>query len=91
MNILQLIPIFHSNVGNNTTISAADLFLYLFGDGVHLSVCALLFSADIPEEVLETCGAADCGLSIEVNSTTSRPSQNLVWTLVGSYIGNITA
>ncbi|XP_037541576.1 protein unc-93 homolog A [Nematolebias whitei] len=43
--------------------------------------------SDIPEEVLETCGAADCGLTIKVNSTTSRPSQNLVWTLVGSYIG----
>ncbi|XP_017286870.1 protein unc-93 homolog A isoform X1 [Kryptolebias marmoratus] len=43
--------------------------------------------SDIPEEVLATCGAADCGLTVVSNSTSSRPSQNLVWTLVGCYIG----
>ncbi|MED6247900.1 Protein unc-93 A [Ataeniobius toweri] len=43
--------------------------------------------SDIPEEVLETCGASDCGLTIEVNSTSSKPAQKLVWTLVGCYIG----
>ncbi|XP_013886723.1 protein unc-93 homolog A, partial [Austrofundulus limnaeus] len=42
---------------------------------------------DIPEEVLETCGAAECGLVVEVNSTSTKPTQKLVWTLVGSYIG----
>ncbi|KAM9354941.1 protein unc-93 homolog A [Pholidichthys leucotaenia] len=42
---------------------------------------------DITDEQLETCGAADCGLVINSNSTTSRPSQRLVWTLVGCYIG----
>lgn len=46
-------------------------------------------SADIPEEVLQTCGAAECGLTVEVNSTSTRPTQQLVWTLVGCYIGNI--
>lgn len=43
--------------------------------------------ADIPEEQLLTCGAADCGLNISSNSTTNRPEQKLVWTLVGAYIG----
>lgn len=44
--------------------------------------------ADIPEEQLLTCGAADCGLS--VNSTGgsgTKPPQRLVFTLVGCYIG----
>ncbi|KAM9840296.1 protein unc-93 homolog A [Aulostomus maculatus] len=43
--------------------------------------------ADIPEEQLQFCGAADCGLNITVNSTITRPGQELVWTLVGCYIG----
>ncbi|KAJ0026793.1 hypothetical protein NQD34_017793 [Periophthalmus magnuspinnatus] len=43
--------------------------------------------ADIPEEQLQMCGAADCGLNNTSNSTTSRPEQKLVWTLVGAYIG----
>ncbi|CAJ1077972.1 protein unc-93 homolog A [Xyrichtys novacula] len=43
--------------------------------------------ADIPEEQLATCGAADCGLNISSNSTTLKPAQKLVWTLVGCYIG----
>uniref|UniRef100_A0A3Q3XCC3 Protein unc-93 homolog A n=1 Tax=Mola mola TaxID=94237 RepID=A0A3Q3XCC3_MOLML len=43
--------------------------------------------ADIPEEQLQTCGAADCGLVVSSNSTTTRPAQKLVWTLVGCYIG----
>lgn len=43
--------------------------------------------ADISEEQLSLCGAADCGLNISSNSTTIRPEQKLVWTLVGAYIG----
>ncbi|XP_029984620.1 protein unc-93 homolog A-like [Sphaeramia orbicularis] len=43
--------------------------------------------ANITAEQLQTCGAADCGLDISSNSTTSRPAQSLVWTLVGCYIG----
>ncbi|XP_068610073.1 protein unc-93 homolog A [Brachionichthys hirsutus] len=43
--------------------------------------------ADIPEEQLRACGAADCGLNVSSNSTSSRPAQKLVWTLVGCYIG----
>nr|XP_020471040.1 protein unc-93 homolog A [Monopterus albus]XP_020471041.1 protein unc-93 homolog A [Monopterus albus] len=43
--------------------------------------------ANIPEEQLQSCGAADCGLNVSVNSNTTRPAQELVWTLVGSYIG----
>ncbi|XP_028252453.1 protein unc-93 homolog A [Parambassis ranga] len=43
--------------------------------------------ADIPEEQLQTCGAADCGLFVNASSTTTRPAQKLVWTLVGCYIG----
>ncbi|KAM9339265.1 protein unc-93 homolog A [Symphorus nematophorus] len=43
--------------------------------------------ANIPEEQLKTCGAADCGLSISSNSTTTKPAQKLVSTLVGCYIG----
>uniref|UniRef100_A0A3Q1FRJ0 Protein unc-93 homolog A n=1 Tax=Acanthochromis polyacanthus TaxID=80966 RepID=A0A3Q1FRJ0_9TELE len=43
--------------------------------------------ANIPEEQLLSCGAADCGLNISGNSTTIKPEQKLVWTLVGCYIG----
>lgn len=43
--------------------------------------------ANITAEQLQTCGAADCGLDITSNSTTSRPAETLVWTLVGCYIG----
>ncbi|XP_039980611.1 protein unc-93 homolog A [Xiphias gladius] len=43
--------------------------------------------ADIPDEQLQSCGAADCGLNISVDAATTRPAQKLVWTLVGSYIG----
>ncbi|XP_069575186.1 protein unc-93 homolog A [Brachyistius frenatus] len=43
--------------------------------------------ADISDKQLQTCGAAECGLNISVNSTTTRPAQKLVWTLVGCYIG----
>ncbi|XP_020492728.1 protein unc-93 homolog A [Labrus bergylta] len=43
--------------------------------------------AHIPEEQLLSCGAADCGLNISMNSTIIKPAQKLVWTLVGCYIG----
>ncbi|XP_012709528.1 protein unc-93 homolog A [Fundulus heteroclitus] len=44
--------------------------------------------AEIPEEILQTCGAFDCGLNVSAgNSTTNKPAQKLVWTLVGCYIG----
>uniref|UniRef100_A0A3Q4GVT9 Protein unc-93 homolog A n=1 Tax=Neolamprologus brichardi TaxID=32507 RepID=A0A3Q4GVT9_NEOBR len=42
---------------------------------------------DIPQEQLESCGAADCGLNVTAYGNTTRPEQKLVWTLVGSYIG----
>ncbi|XP_043963364.1 protein unc-93 homolog A [Gambusia affinis] len=57
----------------------------IFGQDTNIS--------DIPEDVLSTCGAFDCGLSINTsssNSTSSRPAQRLVWTLLGCYIGNFT-
>nr|XP_046149196.1 protein unc-93 homolog A-like [Oncorhynchus gorbuscha] len=41
---------------------------------------------DISEEDLQYCGAGVC-IDINVNSTTKRPAQELVWTLVGCYIG----
>ncbi|XP_041661758.1 protein unc-93 homolog A [Cheilinus undulatus] len=43
--------------------------------------------ADIPEEQLVTCGAADCGLNVSVVGTVIKPAQRLVWILVGCYIG----
>ncbi|XP_029966647.1 protein unc-93 homolog A [Salarias fasciatus] len=44
--------------------------------------------ANIPAEQLQTCGAADCGLNVSTgNSSSVRPEQELVWTLVGCYIG----
>ncbi|XP_074541238.1 protein unc-93 homolog A isoform X1 [Halichoeres trimaculatus] len=43
--------------------------------------------ADIPEEELLTCGAADCGLFVNATGTVNKPAQKLVWTLVGCYIG----
>ncbi|XP_003456751.1 protein unc-93 homolog A [Oreochromis niloticus] len=42
---------------------------------------------DIPQEQLDSCGAADCGLNVTAYGNTTRPEQKLVWTLVGSYIG----
>jgi len=48
----------------------------------------VILTVSIPEEQLQSCGAADCGLNISVNGTTTRPAQTLVWTLVGCYIGN---
>lgn len=50
-----------------------------------------VFAAEIPEEQLRTCGVADCGLDVQGNSTTTRPAQELVQTLLGCYIGNVTA
>ncbi|KAF3850196.1 hypothetical protein F7725_019915 [Dissostichus mawsoni] len=44
--------------------------------------------AIIPEEQLLACGAADCSLNLNMNITSIRPAQELVWTLVGCYIGN---
>nr|XP_023829357.1 protein unc-93 homolog A-like [Salvelinus alpinus] len=41
---------------------------------------------DISEEDLQYCGAGVC-VDINVNSMTKRPAQELVWTLVGCYIG----
>uniref|UniRef100_A0A3Q2YBX6 Protein unc-93 homolog A n=1 Tax=Hippocampus comes TaxID=109280 RepID=A0A3Q2YBX6_HIPCM len=51
----------------------------IFGQDTNITV--------ISDEQLQTCGAGDCGLTITSNSTTSRPAQELVWTLVGCYIG----
>ncbi|KAK5852645.1 hypothetical protein PBY51_006496 [Eleginops maclovinus] len=53
---------------------------------------SLIFGQDsniaiIPEDQLQACGAADCNLNLSINSTTTRPAQELVWTLVGCYIG----
>ncbi|XP_023203983.1 protein unc-93 homolog A-like [Xiphophorus maculatus] len=54
----------------------------IFGQDTNIS--------DIPEDVLSTCGAFGCGITIDTsssNSTSSRPAQKLVWTLLGCYIG----
>ncbi|KAK5903204.1 hypothetical protein CgunFtcFv8_007004 [Champsocephalus gunnari] len=53
---------------------------------------SLIFGQDsniaiIPEEQLLACGAADCSLNLNMNITSTRPAQELVWTLVGCYIG----
>lgn len=51
-----------------------------------------VFAADIPDEQLRTCGAFDCGLVVHSNSSTAtRPAQELVQTLLGCYIGNVTS
>lgn len=57
---------------------------------VVLCVCVFVFIAEIPDEQLRTCGVADCGLVVQSNSTTTRPAQELVQTLLGCYIGNVT-
>ncbi|KAM4633250.1 protein unc-93 homolog A [Polymixia lowei] len=41
--------------------------------------------ADIPAEQLQYCGVASC--DIQMNTTSSKPRESLVWTLVGCYIG----
>ncbi|XP_056151016.1 protein unc-93 homolog A [Lampris incognitus] len=43
--------------------------------------------ADIPPEQLQSCGVAGCDFHITGNSSTTRPAEKLVWTLVGCYIG----
>uniref|UniRef100_A0A096MIK9 Protein unc-93 homolog A n=1 Tax=Poecilia formosa TaxID=48698 RepID=A0A096MIK9_POEFO len=60
---------------------------------------SLIFGQDsnietnIPEDILSTCGAHGCGITLETNSnstngtTSSRPAQKLIWTLLGCYIG----
>lgn len=54
---------------------------------------SLIFGQDssiaaVPEDQLQSCGAAGCGLNISTgNSTTVRPEQGLVRTLVGCYVG----
>lgn len=51
--------------------------------------CLFLLTADIPEEQLLTCGVAECGLSVNSNSSNTKPPQTLIFTLVGCYIGKI--
>ncbi|XP_053736208.1 protein unc-93 homolog A [Synchiropus splendidus] len=53
---------------------------------------SLIFGQDpdrveVSQEQLQTCGAADCGLQLNVSGSSSQPAQRLVWTLVGCYIG----
>lgn len=47
-----------------------------------------MFTAEIPEEQLRTCGVTSCGLVVQSNGTSSRPAQETVQTLLGCYIGN---
>lgn len=68
--------------------SAQTLLLNCWSLWMRILELFVFSTADIPEEVLASCGAADCGLNISVNSTATRPAQRLVWTLVGCYIGN---
>ncbi|XP_058469600.1 protein unc-93 homolog A isoform X2 [Solea solea] len=43
--------------------------------------------ANITEEQLQFCGAAECSLNLNVSGTSNKPAQKLVLTLVGCYIG----
>lgn len=55
------------------------------------TICVFPLTADIPEEELLMCGAADCGVSVSNSSgSDTRPPQRLIFTLVGCYIGKLT-
>ena len=41
----------------------------------------------IPEEQLQTCGASDCLMATASTNSTRRPSQDLIYTLMGIYTG----
>lgn len=49
-----------------------------------------MFTAEIPEEQLRTCGVTTCGMVAQSNGTSTRPGQEAVQTLLGCYIGNGT-
>ena len=50
-----------------------------------------LFASDcteaIPEEQLLSCGASDCLMATASTNSTQRPSQTLIYTLLGIYTG----
>ncbi|KAM9679431.1 protein unc-93 homolog A isoform 4-T5 [Dama dama] len=41
----------------------------------------------VPEEQLQTCGASDCLMATASTNSTRRPSQDLIYTLMGIYTG----
>ncbi|KAL7388047.1 hypothetical protein ABVT39_006172 [Epinephelus coioides] len=82
------------NKGSDVINQYFGIFFFIFQSSAVWGnlMSSLIFGQDtniayIPDEQLATCGAADCGLNISVNGTTTRPAQKLVWTLVGCYIG----
>ncbi|XP_049914777.1 protein unc-93 homolog A [Epinephelus moara] len=82
------------NKGSDVINQYFGIFFFIFQSSAVWGnlMSSLIFGQDtniayIPDEQLASCGAADCGLNISVNSTTTRPAQKLVWTLVGCYIG----
>lgn len=82
------------NRGSDVINQYFGIFFFIFQSSAVWGnlMSSLIFGQDtdiafIPEEQLQSCGAADCGLNISINSTTTRPAQKLVWTLVGCYIG----
>lgn len=49
------------------------------------------FTGAIPEEQLLPCGASDCLMATASTNSTSRPSQELIYTLLGVYTGTCSA
>ena len=41
----------------------------------------------VPEEQLQACGASDCLMAVASTNSTKRPSQDLIYTLMGIYTG----
>ncbi|XP_032128447.1 protein unc-93 homolog A isoform X3 [Sapajus apella] len=46
------------------------------------------FTETLPEEQLASCGASDCLMATATTNSTQRPSQQLVYTLLGIYTGS---
>lgn len=53
----------------------------------HVLSWPLCFTGTIPEEQLQACGASDCLMATVSTNSTKRPSQDLIYTLMGIYTG----
>ena len=68
-------------------VKSVLLMLYVFSPCTCSETSLFFIAASISEEMLQHCGADVCDVTLS-NTTTPKPAQELVLTLVGCYIGN---
>lgn len=73
LGVSTLLPFLVSHVLSNTCVLTSP-------------ACSL-FTGAIPEEQLLSCGASDCLMATVPTNGTQRPSQELIYTLLGIYTG----